>query len=108
MAGDVNKTLQPTPKRLRDAREKGQVATSRELSLAAATLAATAVLVVAGSMALDRLARSMGIALSHLGDRPLRDVTPEDLVPMVTSGGMLIGMTVGPIALAAIGAAVLA
>jgi flagellar biosynthesis protein FlhB len=108
MAGDINKTLQPTPKRLRDAREKGQVATSRELSLAAASLAATAVLVVAGSMALDRLARSMGIALSHLGDRPLRNVTPEDLVPMVTSGGMLIGTTVGPIALAAICAAVLA
>ena len=37
---DADKTEQPTPKRLREAREKGQVPRSRELSAAAVVAAA--------------------------------------------------------------------
>ena len=106
-SGQADKTLQPTPKRLRDAREKGQVATSRDLSMAIGTLAATGVLTVAGSMLLHRLTGSITQALAHLGDRPLHDVKPEDLFPVVVSGGRLLALTVGPIALAAAGAGVL-
>ncbi len=45
---DLERTEPPTPKRLQDAREKGQVARSRELSTFAGLLGGTAVLLFAG------------------------------------------------------------
>jgi len=48
-ASQSDKTEEPTPKRLREARQRGQVPRSRELSAALAALAAFAVLVGAGA-----------------------------------------------------------
>jgi flagellar biosynthesis protein FlhB len=45
---DQEKTEQPTPKRLQDARDKGQVARSRELGTAAVMVAGSAVLLLGG------------------------------------------------------------
>jgi flagellar biosynthetic protein FlhB len=45
---DPAKTEQPTPKRLQDAREKGQIARSRELGTAAVMIAGSAVLLLGG------------------------------------------------------------
>lgn len=60
---DLEKTEQPTPKRLQDARERGQVARSRELSTFAGLLAGGATLLFAGgnlSQAMvDLLSRSL-------------------------------------------------
>src|SRR5262245_23463947 len=95
------KTEKPSPKRLKDARERGQVAVSRDLSMAAGSLAATAALVACGTMLMHRLTGAIASSLSHIGDAPLRAVSPEDLMPIVTAGGALIAMTVGPIAIAA-------
>ncbi len=82
---DLEKTEDPTPKRLQDARERGQVARSRELATFAGLLAGGAVLLFAGgqlSTAMgDLLSRSLrfdrreafdtGAALARLFDLPM-------------------------------------
>src|SRR5262245_60377526 len=97
----------PSPKRLKDARERGQVARSRDLSMALASLAATGVLVATGMFLLGRLGRITSEFLARMGSAPLRDIQPEDLVPIVTRGGALIALVVSPVALAAAAAGIL-
>jgi flagellar biosynthetic protein FlhB len=101
------KTEKPTPRRLKEARERGQVARSRDLSMAAGSLAATGALALTGSLLVHRLASAVSDALARLGQAPLRDLRPDDLVTLITSGGALIAVAVGPVALAAAGAGVL-
>jgi flagellar biosynthetic protein FlhB len=96
-----DRTERPSPKRLKDARERGQVASSRDLAMAAGSLAATAVLVFSGSFFLKRLASAVETSLRTFARTPLREVGPEDLTALVANGGTLLGLTVGPIALAA-------
>ncbi|HEY2904424.1 MAG TPA: EscU/YscU/HrcU family type III secretion system export apparatus switch protein [Vicinamibacterales bacterium] len=108
MAGETGeKTEKPSAKRLRDARERGQVAISKDVSMALGTLAATSVLVGAGSFLLHRIVATFIGGLSHFGDSPLREVHGEDLVPLVISGGTLVALTAGPIAIAAAATGVL-
>jgi flagellar biosynthetic protein FlhB len=95
------KTEKPSAKRLKDARERGQVAISRDVSTALGSLAATGVLVTAGSFLLHRLTATIAGGLAHLGDAPLRDMKGEDLVPLVMTGGTLVALTAGPVAIAA-------
>jgi flagellar biosynthetic protein FlhB len=95
------KTEKPSAKRLKDARKRGQVAVSRDVSMALGSLAATGVLVAAGSFFLHRLTSTITQSLSRLGDAPLREMKAEDLVPLVMSGGAIVAATAGPIALAA-------
>jgi flagellar biosynthesis protein FlhB len=45
---DENKTEKPTAKKLKEARDKGQIARSRDLALAAASVAATIALAKLG------------------------------------------------------------
>lgn len=102
MADQVGeKTEKPSAKRLKEARERGQVAISRDASMALGSLAATGVLVAAGSFLLRRMTAAITDGLSHFGDAPLREVKGEDLIPLVISGGTLIALTAGPIAIAA-------
>jgi flagellar biosynthetic protein FlhB len=82
---DLERTEQPTPKRLQDARERGQVARSRELATFAGLLAGGAVLLFAGgklstdiSELLTRALRfdrreafDSGAALQRLFDLPI-------------------------------------
>jgi len=101
------RTEKPTPKRLRDARERGQVAVSRDVSTALGSLAATGVLAGAGSLLLHRLTLTVTGGLSRLGDQPLREIRAEDLVPLVMSGGAVVALCAGPIAIVAAATAVL-
>lgn len=101
------RTERPTPKRLKEARERGQVATSRDLSMAISSLAATGVLVGTGSFLLHRLGRVIAEFVARIGHAPLRDIGPEDLVPIVTAGGVLLAIVVGPVAVAAAAAGIL-
>jgi flagellar biosynthetic protein FlhB len=101
-----DRTEQPTGKRIADAQKRGQMARSRDLAVAAASVAASIALARLGGRVLtglgDRLARDLG----HLGDAPFRPITTGELTSMVMSGGALIAILVGPIALAAMMAGV--
>src|SRR5262245_110757 len=102
MANQVGeKTEKPSAKRLKDARERGQVAVSRDVSMALGSLAATGVLVAGGSFLIQRLIGTITESLAHFGDAPLREMKGEDLVPLVLSGGAVVALTAGPVAIAA-------
>lgn len=94
------KTEKPTSKRLKDARKKGQVARSRDLAVAAATVATTIALGWLGGRLIGGLGDRLARDLSHLGDAPLRTVTAGDLSALVGSGSTAMAVLVGPIALA--------
>lgn len=94
------KTEKPTGKRLGDARKKGQVARSRELAVAAASLAGTIALGRLGGALVRGLSERLSAGLTHFGDEPLREVSSGDLVSLVVSSGMTITVLVGPIAMA--------
>jgi flagellar biosynthetic protein FlhB len=57
------KTEDPTPKRLRDAREKGDIPRSRELNSTALLMAAAAAMLIFGKSAVDRI---LNMVSSHL------------------------------------------
>lgn len=108
MAGPLGeRTHKPTPKRLKDARERGQVATSRDLSTAVSSLAATSALIVTGSFVLERLGGAVAEGLARMGRSPVQDLHPEDLSRFVVSSGMLLALVVGPVALVAAAAGVM-
>ena len=104
MAGD--KTEKPTPKRLKDARKKGQIARSRDLAMAAATVAATFALARMGGHVVSALTERVAGDLSHFGDHPLRDISGPQMAAMAVGGAQLIAVVVGPIALVTMAAAV--
>jgi flagellar biosynthetic protein FlhB len=64
---DQEKTEQPTPKRLQDARDKGQIARSRELGTAAVMVAGSAVLLLGGGPLAAGMGRLLqgGLTLSR-------------------------------------------
>jgi flagellar biosynthetic protein FlhB len=94
------RTEQPTGKRLSDARKKGQIARSRDLALAAASVAATIALARLGGRLLDGLGERLARDLSHFADQPLRTISETDLTQLVFDGGATMVLLVGPIALA--------
>lgn len=95
-----DRTEQPTAKRLHDAREKGQVARSRDLALAAAAVAATIALARLGGRLIDGLAERLAADLAHFGDDPLRPLAAGDITTHAFQGSILIALLVGPIAIA--------
>jgi flagellar biosynthetic protein FlhB len=97
----------PSAKRLRDARKKGQFVHSRDLALAAASVATTLALVYMGGRLFSGLGARLVTDLSHFGHDPLRVVTAGELGALVAGSGLLIASLVGPIAACAVGAAVL-
>jgi len=102
MANDQSageKTERPSAKKLKDARDKGQVARSRDVAVALSSLAVTVAVTSLGSAMLARLATRLASALSHLGDRPLAPVTPGALTGQVVSDSLLIAIAVGPLML---------
>ncbi|HLG55870.1 MAG TPA: EscU/YscU/HrcU family type III secretion system export apparatus switch protein [Vicinamibacterales bacterium] len=94
------KTEQPTGKRLQDAREKGQVARSRDLALAAASVAATIAVAKMGGRLATGMAERLSRDLAHFGDTPLKAITAGDINGRVIEGAGLIALLVWPIALA--------
>ena len=101
---DLERTEDPTPKRLQDARERGQVARSRELATFAGLLAGGSVLLFAGSglatAMLDLLRRSLrfdrreafdsGAALTRLFELPI-----DALIALLPLMGAVIVALVG-------------
>src|SRR5215510_9758050 len=81
MSQGGEKTEQPTEKRLRDARRKGQVAKSQDLTSAVLLTVAVAVLALAGSQTGSLLADSMRNSIVHAttfkGDLQLTEATAE-------------------------------
>ena len=77
MAGQENadRTERATPKRLEDARKKGQVPRSRELNAAAVTLAGGAALYMMGGALASRMHTLMGAALSISRDEAMNETT---------------------------------
>src|SRR5919112_560 len=67
MAGGGEKTEQPTEKRLRDARRKGQVAKSHDLSSAVLLVVAVAVLYLAGGHVGGWVSAAMSEQLEYAG-----------------------------------------
>jgi flagellar biosynthetic protein FlhB len=88
----------PSAKRLKDARKKGQVVRSRDLAVAAASVAATMALAGFGARLLHGLGERLSIDLARFGDAPLRTMTEGELNALVLGGGKLIALLVGPIA----------
>jgi flagellar biosynthetic protein FlhB len=103
MADESNgeKTEKASAKKLKEAREKGQVVRSRDLVVAAASLAITMLLAAAGGSMMARMADRMTIGLSHLGDRPLAPVSPADLGTVAIGDMRLLAVVVGPLLLLA-------
>ncbi len=69
-ADDSQKTEDPTPKRLEDARKKGQVALSREINNWIMLLAATIVIGAAAPSVFSRLKTHLRAYLEHAHDMP--------------------------------------
>jgi flagellar biosynthetic protein FlhB len=95
-----DRTEQPTGKKLQDARKRGQIARSRDLAVAAASIAGTIALGRLGGRLMTGLGDRLASDLAHLGDAPFRTVTTGELVSMVAAGGAAIALLVGPIAMA--------
>ncbi len=104
MAGE--RTEKPTFKRLRDARRKGQIPRSRDLALAASSLATTFALVQLAGQGVVQLARILTTALEHFGDRPGSTISQGDVAAITVQQLMSLTMLAGPIALAASAGAV--
>jgi flagellar biosynthetic protein FlhB len=102
------KTEQPTAKKLKDARERGQITRSRDLSMAAASLGATGMLVGFGPTIVSRLLNAVASGVGQLGHSPVQDLQPGDVTKLIIGGGSLLALVVGPIALVAAGSSVAA
>ena len=102
MADDQGeKTEKPSEKKFREAREKGQVARSRDIGLAITSLSVTGMLVWYGPLMVKLLAARLTDLLNAVGTSAGRDVPAEDMTSLVLSSGALIGLLVGPVAITA-------
>ncbi len=99
------RTEQPTPKRLEDARKKGQIPRSRELSTAAVTLAAGAALYMMGSSIGGRLHGMMAQGLSLSRDQAL---DTQAILPALSAATFSALMACGPVFLVVMIAAIVA
>jgi flagellar biosynthetic protein FlhB len=104
MAGE--KTEKPTEKKLKDARKRGQIPRSKDLAMAAATIAATFALARMGGHVVSALSDRVTTDLAHFGDHPLRDITGPQLTGLVIGCIQLIALVVGPIGLVTMAAGV--
>lgn len=99
-------TEKPTRKKLEDARKKGQIARSRDLALAAGSIAATFAMARLGGRLVTGLEEELSSGLVRLGDAASRDLTGQEIAGMVASGSGLIAWLVGPVAVTTMVAAV--
>lgn len=106
MAGE--KTEKPTGRRLSDARKKGQIARSRDLSVALSTIVVTAALGAGGYWMVQRLMALVSKALVGLARPSLKELNVEELTAIVFSSLREMGLLVGPIAVIAAAAGILA
>ena len=101
-----DRSEQPTAKRLEKAREEGQVARSRDLAIAAASVAATIATARLGARLMTGLTERLTIDLANFGHAPLDTISAGDLQQVIVTGGSVLALLVGPIALATMAAGV--
>lgn len=97
MSDNGEKTEQPSQKRLKDAREKGQVARSRDLAVAISSIALTLGLAYFGPAIVGRMATRLTAGLERMGDHPLHTISPGELTHAILADGAMVAMTVGPL-----------
>jgi len=100
------RTEQPTFRRLRDAKRRGQIARSKDLAEAAGLVAILLVLGWMGSVFVTQLGGALRTGLGRMDGGPVPDLEPGLLWQLVVDGLRTLAVLVGPIALAAAGAAV--
>ncbi len=93
-----DRTEKPTAKKKRDAREKGQIPRTRDLSQAASLAAVAAALLWTGSYGLGRVTDAMEESLVLMGDQPT-EITTGTVFGLVMTGGQAVAFFVGPVAL---------
>ena len=101
-----DRTEKATLKKRRDARKKGQIARTRDLSQAAALAAVAAALLWFGPMGLDRLAATMRHSFELMGEET-GEVVAGTVVGVVVTSTQTLAIFVGPVALFIIFAVVL-
>ena len=100
-SGTGEKTEKPSAKRLREARERGQVPRSQDLVAAIALLGVTLVLARTGEAALGRIQSRLADGLLGLGDSARGSMDVGALGVLVRQDVVLIGLITGPALLAA-------
>ena len=97
-----DRTEKPTAKRLQDARNRGQVARSRDLNDAFHLGAALMVLAYWGPSMVSGLGTVMAMGLTRVGDARHQAITSGEVVNLAIQGVMQIGWLVAPLAIAAL------
>jgi flagellar biosynthetic protein FlhB len=95
------KTEKPSAKKLREAREQGNVPRSRDLTVALSSLAVTVALTKFGAGALATLGQRLGDGLTHMSDHAIGTMTSGELAGLAVHDVLLMGAAVGPIMLVA-------
>ena len=93
-----DRTEQPTLKRRRDARQRGQIARSRDIGLAFGLLGMTGAMGLFGPPMLGRLRALMSDSLLALGESAGRDLQAGDVVSLVVTRGLAFAALVAPLA----------
>jgi flagellar biosynthetic protein FlhB len=96
------RTEQPTGKKLRDAREKGQLARSREVHDAFQLAAVLIALTYFGRVMVEGLSRQVVDGLEAMGRKAHHTVTAGDFTGLAMEMGLTVLVLVGPIAAASI------
>jgi flagellar biosynthetic protein FlhB len=96
------RTERPTPKRLREAREEGQIPRSRDLGQAAGLLAAVGVLSWLGGGMLETLTTALIRALARTGEDPLAGIGAQEVTMLAAEGMRIVAFVAGPLAAATV------
>jgi len=94
----TDRTEQPTARRLRDARKKGQVARSRDLVHAGTLVAVMMALAWFGGYMMEGLGRAIGNALSQLHRFPAHDLAADEMGLLAIGGLRTLTIVVAPVA----------
>src|SRR4051794_7090212 len=105
-AGAGEKTEKAKPKRREEARKKGQVARSQDLSGAFVLIGGLIAVAIWGPHMMEKLGESMRSTIALMGEP--HGVNAHMLGQLFMEGGKTVATTVGPIALACMGAGILA
>jgi flagellar biosynthesis protein FlhB len=97
-----DKTEQPTAKRLQDARDKGQVARTREAGQAASLIAATLALGWVGQTFMARLADGVSNGIVRMGHDPTSPIDAAEVTQLAMRALGTVGLIVSPVAGAAV------
>ncbi len=97
-----DRTEQPTAKRLKDARKKGQVLRSRDVHDVAQLGAALLALAWFGRSLVEGLGHTVAAGLVQVGASAHRTIGDAELSGLALQAGKAVALLVGPIALAAV------